>query len=193
MSHYFKTIASELNISSKQVSDTVSLLEEGGTVPFIARYRKEATGSLDEVQIAAIRDRIEQLRELDKRREAILKSMTDQNVLTPELKAKVDSALTLSELEDIYLPYKPKRRTKATIAKEKGVDAINPGYGFLSENPQFAQACADAGIIFVGPESKILDMMGDKTAARNIARRIKFGNVWVNAHNRTSQIYFCTQ
>ena len=124
MSHYFKTIASELNISSKQVSDTVSLLEEGGTVPFIARYRKEATGSLDEVQIAAIRDRIEQLRELDKRREAILKSMTDQNVLTPELKAKVDSALTLSELEDIYLPYKPKRRTKATIAKEKGLEPL---------------------------------------------------------------------
>ena len=124
MSHYFKTIASELNISSKQVSDTVSLLEEGGTVPFIARYRKEATGSLDEVQIAAIRDRIEQLRELDKRREAILKSMTDQNVLTPELKAKVDSALTMSELEDIYLPYKPKRRTKATIAKEKGLEPL---------------------------------------------------------------------
>ncbi|MEY3416782.1 MAG: hypothetical protein RL060_893, partial [Bacteroidota bacterium] len=124
MSHYFKTIAAELAISSKQVSDTVSLLEEGGTVPFIARYRKEATGSLDEVQIAAIRDRIEQLRELDKRREAILKSLTDQQVLTPELKAKVEGALTMSELEDIYLPYKPKRRTKATIAKEKGLEPL---------------------------------------------------------------------
>lgn len=124
MSHYFKTIAAELAISSKQVSDTVSLLEEGGTVPFIARYRKEATGSLDEVQIAAIRDRIEQLRELDKRREAILKSLTDQQVLTPELKAKVEGALTMSELEDFYLPYKPKRRTKATIAKEKGLEPL---------------------------------------------------------------------
>jgi uncharacterized protein len=124
MNHYFKTIADELTISSKQVSDTVSLLEEGGTVPFIARYRKEATGGLDEVQIAAIRDRIEQLRELDKRRESILKSLTDQNVLSPELKAKVEGALTMSELEDIYLPYKPKRRTKATIAKEKGLEPL---------------------------------------------------------------------
>lgn len=95
MSHYFKTIASELKISEKQVSATVQLLEEGGTVPFIARYRKEATGSLDEVEIAAIRDRIEQLRELDKRRESILKSLTEQNVLTPELKSKVDVAFVL--------------------------------------------------------------------------------------------------
>ena len=124
MSHYFKTIASELKISEKQVSATVQLLEEGGTVPFIARYRKEATDSLDEVEIAAIRDRIEQLRELDKRRESILKSLTEQNVLTQELKAKVDAALTMSELEDIYLPYKPKRRTKATIAKEKGLEPL---------------------------------------------------------------------
>jgi uncharacterized protein len=124
MNHYFKTIADELTISSKQVSDTVSLLEEGGTVPFIARYRKEATGGLDEVQIAAIRDRIEQLRELDKRRESILKYFTDQNLLSPELKAKVEGALTMSELEDIYLPYKPKRRTKATIAKEKGLEPL---------------------------------------------------------------------
>jgi uncharacterized protein len=124
MSYYFTTIASELNISEKQVSATVQLLEEGGTVPFIARYRKEVTGSLDEVAIAAIRDRIEQLRELDKRRESILKSLNEQNVLTPELKAKVDAALTMSELEDIYLPYKPKRRTKATIAKEKGLEPL---------------------------------------------------------------------
>ncbi|HLW21096.1 MAG TPA: Tex family protein [Cyclobacteriaceae bacterium] len=120
LNHYLK-IAEELNIRHKQVSDTIELLDEGATVPFISRYRKEVTGSLDEVQVAEIRDRVQQLRELDKRREAILKSIREQEKLTPELEEKINAAETMTLLEDLYLPYKPKRRTKATIAKEKGL------------------------------------------------------------------------
>ncbi len=123
-SNHFSKIAAELTIREKQVQSVAALLDEGATVPFIARYRKEVTGSLDEVAISAIRDRIEQLRELDKRREAILKSMDERGQLTDELKEKILLADTMALLEDIYLPYRPKRRTKATIAREKGLDPL---------------------------------------------------------------------
>ncbi|QYH38130.1 RNA-binding transcriptional accessory protein [Algoriphagus sp. NBT04N3] len=122
--NYEIKIASELNIKSHQVKATMDLLDEGGTVPFISRYRKEATGSLDEVQVAAVRDRLQQLRDLDKRREAVLKSIEEQGKLSPELKKAVENAETMAKLEDIYLPYKPKRRTKATIAREKGLEPL---------------------------------------------------------------------
>ncbi len=117
-------IASELNITPHQVEVVVALLAEGATIPFMARYRKEVTGSLDEVVLAAIRDRQEQLIELDNRREAILKSIEKQEKLTPELKKAIDNATTVAELEDIYLPYKPKRKTRASIAKEKGLEPL---------------------------------------------------------------------
>ncbi len=117
-------IAQELNLSLKNVQSTISLLEGGGTVPFIARYRKEMTGSLDEVQIANIRDRLQQLQELSKRKEAILKSIDDQDKLTDDLKKKIEEASTMSALEDIYLPYKPKRKTRASIAREKGLEPL---------------------------------------------------------------------
>jgi protein Tex len=120
----FRKIADELSVSEKQVKITIELLDEGGTVPFIARYRKEATGGLDEVQIAAIRDRKQQIEELDKRREAILKSMTELEKLTPELEKQIMEAETMTILEDIYLPFKPKRKTKASIAKEKGLQGL---------------------------------------------------------------------
>jgi uncharacterized protein len=119
-----KKIAIELSIAEKQVQVTIDLLDEGGTVPFIARYRKEMTGSLDEVQIAAIRDRNQQLVDLDKRREAILKSMNDLEMLNPELEKQILEAETMTHLEDIYLPYKPKRKTKASIAREKGLQKL---------------------------------------------------------------------
>ncbi|MCE7056991.1 RNA-binding transcriptional accessory protein [Algoriphagus sp. AGSA1] len=122
--NYEVQIAAELQIKPHQVDATVQLLDEGGTVPFISRYRKEATGELDEVQVAAIRDRVLQLRELAKRKEAILKSIDEQGKLTQDLKQKVEAAETMSKLEDIYLPYKPKRRTKATIAREKGLEPL---------------------------------------------------------------------
>ncbi|HEW79079.1 MAG TPA: RNA-binding transcriptional accessory protein [Phycisphaerales bacterium] len=117
-------IADELNITAKQVGAVAGLLAENATVPFIARYRKEATGSLDEVAITNIRDRLEQLGELDKRREAILESLEKQGNLTAELKDKVMAAETMAVLEDIYLPFRPKRRTRATMAKEKGLEPL---------------------------------------------------------------------
>jgi uncharacterized protein len=104
------------------VAATAGLLEEGSTVPFISRYRKEATGSLDEVAVTAIRDRLGQLKDLDDRRDAILKSLAERGLLTEELKKDLLQAQTMASLEDIYLPFKPKRRTRATIAKEKGLE-----------------------------------------------------------------------
>jgi len=106
------------------VGATAALLEEGSTVPFISRYRKEATGSLDEVAITAIRDRLGQLKDLDTRRTAILKSLEERGLLHEELKKKIDQAETLTTLEDIYLPFKPKRRTRATIAREKEIEPL---------------------------------------------------------------------
>lgn len=117
-------VASEQQIRPLQVQSVVSLLDEGATIPFIARYRKEKTGSLDEVAIAAIRDRVEQLRELDKRRETIIKSLEKQEKLTPELQKAVAEADTMAVLEDIYLPYKPKRKTRGSTAKEKGLEPL---------------------------------------------------------------------
>ena len=121
---YVGLISKELNVNSRGVQAVIALLTDGATVPFISRYRKEATGSLDEVQVAGIRDRLGQLVELDKRRETILKTIDEQGKLTPELKAKIESAATTTVLEDLYLPYKPKRRTRATIAKEKGLEPL---------------------------------------------------------------------
>ncbi|TSJ44226.1 RNA-binding transcriptional accessory protein [Mucilaginibacter corticis] len=124
MTTHYKKLAAEFSIAEKQVIATVNLLDEGATVPFISRYRKELTGSLDEVQVAGIRDRIQQLRELDKRREAILNSLTEMGKLTPELEAQIKAAETMVLLEDIYLPYRPKRKTRASIAREKGLQPL---------------------------------------------------------------------
>lgn len=121
---HITSISQELHLSSQQVQATAQLLNEGATVPFIARYRKEATGSLDETVITAIRDRLIQLEALDKRREAIFKSLEEQGKLTEELKTKILEAETLAVLEDLYLPYRPKRRTRGTIAKEKGLESL---------------------------------------------------------------------
>jgi uncharacterized protein len=117
----YEKIARELDMTPSQVQATAQLLEEAATVPFIARYRKEATGSLDEVAVVAIRDRLAQLAELENRREAILKSLVERNLLTDDLRTKMAAVETLSNLEDIYLPFRPKRRTRAMIAREKGL------------------------------------------------------------------------
>jgi len=124
MNTHFKKLAAELSIAEKQVSATIALLDEGATVPFISRYRKEVTGSLDEVQVTTLRDRIQQLRDLDKRREAILNSLTEMGKLTPELEKGINAAETMVLLEDIYLPYRPKRKTRASIAREKGLQPL---------------------------------------------------------------------
>ena len=121
---FYELIAQELNLRPFQVSNTVELLDAGSTVPFIARYRKEATGKLDEEEIRAVEDRIKYLRLLTERRTAILNSIEEQGKLTPELKGKIEAAMKMQELEDLYLPYKPKKRTRATIAREKGLEPL---------------------------------------------------------------------
>lgn len=118
-------IATELNIPLKKIESAVQLLvEQAATIPFVSRYRKEATGGLDEVQLEAILLRYQKLVEIEKRKEAITLSITEQGVMTAELKTKIESCYDLNKLEDIYLPYKPKRRTRATIAKEKGLEPL---------------------------------------------------------------------
>ncbi|MGE0267491.1 MAG: Tex family protein [Candidatus Omnitrophota bacterium] len=122
--NHLKKISQELKIAHDKVEATARLLDDGATVPFLSRYRKEVTGNLDEVAITGIRDRLAQLREMDKRRATILTSIQQQGKLTDELKKKIEQAETIAVLEDIYLPYKPKRRTKATVAKEKGLEPL---------------------------------------------------------------------
>ena len=121
---YNEKIASLLNLEPKQVENTLGLLEQGATIPFISRYRKEATGSLDEVEIAHIKNKYEKFVEIDKRREAILKEIEKQEKLTPELKLKINSADSLTDLEDLYLPYKKKKTTRASVAKEAGLEPL---------------------------------------------------------------------
>ncbi|MGO9568223.1 MAG: Tex family protein [Desulfomonilaceae bacterium] len=158
-----KRIADELGVKIKQVSAAAELLEDGCTVPFIARYRKEATGSLDEVHITIIRDRLEQLMELGKRREAILKSLEERELLTEDLRREILAAESMAELEDIYLPYRPKRRTRATIAREKGLE--------LLAEQIFAQGPFDPAIearAFVDLDKGVLSVEDALAGARDI-------------------------
>jgi len=120
----YTLIAQQAGVSDKQARNTIALFEEGATVPFIARYRKEATGGLDEVQIGNVKEAWQKQQEVEKRREAILKSIEEQGKLTPELKKKIEGVFSMTELEDLYLPYKQKRKTRATIAIEKGLEPL---------------------------------------------------------------------
>ncbi|MBI5694431.1 MAG: RNA-binding transcriptional accessory protein [Nitrospirae bacterium] len=168
-SRHIQVIAGELGLNTRQVEATAALIGEGATVPFIARYRKEATGTLDEVAVAAIRDRLDQLVELDRRREAVLKSLGEQGVLTDELSARVVAAATLTELEDIYLPYRPKRRTRATIAREKGLEPLAK----LIFAQEGADPAAEASI-YVDPEKGVVNPDEALAGARDIIAE------WVN-------------
>jgi protein Tex len=146
-------IAGELGIQPRQVKATIELLDDGGTVPFIARYRKEATGSLDEVFVANIRDRLLQLQELDKRRDAIRKSLEERALLSEELTSKITAAKTMVELEDIYLPYRVKRKTRASMAREKGLEPLAKSiFDFSPVDP--VAAAADYVNIEKGVETK---------------------------------------
>ncbi|MBI9042971.1 MAG: RNA-binding transcriptional accessory protein [Anaerolineaceae bacterium] len=122
---YVEKIASETQLKQKQISAVIELLDQDNTIPFIARYRKEMTGSMDEEQIRLVSDRIEKLRAMDKRRTAVLKSIEEQGKLSPELSNKLNSASNMTELEDLYQPYKRKRKTRASIAKEKGLQGLS--------------------------------------------------------------------
>src|SRR5665647_1473168 len=118
------TLAQELTLQLRQVASTLALFAEGNTLPFVARYRKEATGGLDETQLRAIQERSEYLRELAERRAAIRKSIEEQGKMTPELGSRLDAVTTKQALEDLYLPFKPKRRTRAMIARERGLEPL---------------------------------------------------------------------
>ena len=121
---FSRLISERLNIAEKNVAGTLALLDEGCTIPFIARYRKERTGGLDEVQIAAISDTYERLKEVLKRKETIVKTISDQGKMTPELQKRIEATWDATELEDIYLPYRPKRRTRAQVAREQGLEPL---------------------------------------------------------------------
>lgn len=176
-------VAQELNVGSKQVQATLSLLDEGATVPFISRYRKEMTGSLDEVQVASIRDRVQQLRDLDKRKEAVLKSIDDQGKLTNELKALVMAAETMTLLEDIYLPYKQKRKTKASIAREKGLEPLALTVFMQDQNNPETEAdkyidaekgVNNTGEALQGARDIIAEMIAESAEARLALRNLFF-------------------
>ena len=179
-------IAQEINLQPNQVRAVRAFLADGATVPFIARYRKEATGSLDEVQITAIRDRLEQLEELDQRREAIIKSLGERNLLTEELGKKLAAAETMTVLEDIYLPLRPKKRTRATIAREKGLEpladflfqnqtnaAADPSteaHRFLVEAEEKEKAVSTVEDALAGARDILAERMNDDESARNRMR-----------------------
>jgi protein Tex len=161
---HIEKVALELNLRVGQVQSTARLLGEGGTVPFIARYRKEATGQLDEVAITAVRDRLTQLAELDGRRETILQSLAERSLLTDELKQAIQAASTISALEDLYLPYRPKRRTRAAIAREKGLEPLAD----LLFQQQVTLDPATASLAYVNSEKSVATAEEALAGARDI-------------------------
>ncbi len=178
---YANIIASQLNLGVRQVEKTIELLEAGATVPFIARYRKEATGNLNEVQIAAIRDLLLKLKEIDKRRTAILQSIEEQGKLTPELRASIEQASTMTDLEDLYLPYKPKRKTRASVAVERGLqplaDALQKQYKCSVEQLAMpfvneAKGVENVDDALAGARDIIAERVSEDIAARNRVRNI---------------------
>jgi uncharacterized protein len=164
---HISRIADEIALQPAAVQTTVSLLTQGATVPFIARYRKEATGNLDEVTITVIRDRLSQLGELDARKATVLKSLETHGHLTDELKQKVTSAPNMALLEDIYLPYRPKRRTKAMIAREKGLEPLA-----LKILEQTGQDPLELAVEFIDPEKDVISTDDALDGARHIIAEI---------------------
>src|SRR5664279_5873882 len=158
-------ITTSLNISMHSLVAVIGLLDEGGTVPFIARYRKEATGNLDEVQIRAIEEKLAYLRDLLSRRATIVASIQEQGKLTDELKAKIEATFDRAELEDLYLPYRPKRRTKATIARDKGLE---PLARYLWQQQPSDQSLADFALSFVSEEKGVAGVDDALEGARHI-------------------------
>jgi Transcriptional accessory protein len=183
-------IADELKIPIRQVAATMALLEEGCTIPFIARYRKEATGTLDEVAVTAIRDNLARLVELEKRREAILGSLKERELLTPELESKITAATTLTELEDIYLPYRPKRRTRATVAREKGLEPLADAiFAYKCDSPEKsaeAYISEEKGVATVedalaGARDIIAENVSEDVSARKEMRRHWNNNAYIDS------------
>jgi len=164
LNEHFEQIAGEFGYASRQVRATADLLDDGATVPFISRYRKERTGSLDEVAITTIRDRLRQLRQLGERRYAILASLQERELLTEDLQSSIQNAKTLTELEDIYLPYRPKRRTRAMIAREKGLEPLADR--LLEQDSSFDPIAAAE--VFIDSEKGVDDTDAALAGARDI-------------------------
>ena len=171
-------IAAQFQIQFAQVENTIKLLDEGATVPFISRYRKEMTGSLDEVQIGDIKDEKARLEELVKRKETILKTIEEQDQLTSELKARIENCFDATELEDIYLPYKPKRKTKATVAREKGLEPL--AKIIMKQEERDVESRAQAFVkgevesvddALAGARDIIAEWVNENEKARNMVRR----------------------
>ncbi len=158
-----RRIAQELSVSDHQVTAAIQLLDEGATVPFVARYRKEATGGLDDTQLRHLEERLRYLRELETRREAILASIDEQEKLTPELKKSILAAETMARLEDLYLPYKPKRRTKAQIAREAGLEPLAHA---LLDDP--ALLPEEAAVAYIDADNGVADVAAALDGARQI-------------------------
>src|SRR5665647_2756410 len=158
------TLAQELTLQLRQVASTLALFAEGNTLPFVARYRKEATGGLDETQLRAIQERSEYLRELAERRAAIRKSIEEQGKMTPELGSRLDAVTTKQALEDLYLPFKPKRRTRAMIARERGLEPLADLIlaQSLTERPELAASG------YVDSEKGVEDIEAALAGARDI-------------------------
>ena len=183
-------LSQTLDLNIRSVAATAALLAEGGTVPFIARYRKEKTGELDEVAIQNIRDGLERLGELDARRESIVNSLQERRLLTADLAAKIEAAETLSRLEDLYAPFRPKKRTRATIAKEKGLEPLAEvvwaqlpgtnlekeasgwiGHAFvLDDDNKTPGSIASAAEALAGARDIIAERMSDDAVARQQVR-----------------------
>lgn len=177
---FSKLIAKSTGISERQVANTVGLLEEGCTIPFIARYRKEVTGTLDEVQVASVSDALDKLKEVEKRKETILKTIEEQGKLTPELKTRIDNSWDATELEDIYLPYKPKRKTRAEVARQKGLEPLatylmfqNPAADVDKKVKEFInkeKGVNSAEEAIQGAQDIIAEQISETEEARNIVR-----------------------
>ncbi len=176
---HVKLIAEALNLPLSGVRQTINLLDEGSTVPFISRYRKEMTGSLDEVEITSIRDMSQRYQDIDKRRESILKSIEEQGHLTPELKQKINAVWTMTELEDLYLPYKPKRKTRASKARELGLEPLAKLIMAQFERDPESKALAflkdgveDVDAALAGARDIIAEWVSEAAPARDRVRRI---------------------
>ncbi|MBQ9641504.1 MAG: RNA-binding transcriptional accessory protein [Bacteroidaceae bacterium] len=177
---FSKLIAAATGVSERQVAATVGLLEEGCTIPFIARYRKEVTGTLDEVKVAAVSDSLEKLKEIEARKQTILKTIEEQGKLTPELKKRIDDSWDSTELEDIYLPYKPKRKTRAEVARQKGLEPLatflmlqNPQADIDKKVKEFIDSekgVNSAEEAIQGAQDIIAEQVSETEEARNIVR-----------------------
>ena len=179
MKNYQLLISTALNITERQVESTLNLLNEGATIPFISRYRKEMTGGLDEVQIGNIKERYDKLCEITKRKETIINTIEEQNKLTPELKKRIEETWESSTLEDIYLPYKPKRKTKAEIARQKGLEPLAITLMMQRENNPEEKAAQflknglkDINEAIKGAQDIVAEMVNEDEQARNTVRNL---------------------